>query len=148
VKANPADYLKFSVEIKGLRELDQQLKMLEPNVRKRLGRAALKAGAKLILAKAKMNAPVATGKLRDSLVVKSGRTRKPNTVNVLMMIKEGWYKGETFYGAFVEFGTRHAPAHPFMRPAFDTEKDAALAAITRKLAEGLEKKLGSLPPAE
>lgn len=37
---------------------------------------------------------------------------------------------EAYYGHFVEFGTRHAPAYPFMRPAADAAAgDAAQAVI-------------------
>ena len=28
-----------------------------------------------------------------------------------------------FYGTFLEFGTRHAPAYPFMIPAFESKRD-------------------------
>lgn len=30
--------------------------------------------------------------------------------------------GDSFYWHFVEFGTKHAPAHAFIRPAFDSTK--------------------------
>ncbi|HCU0624715.1 TPA: hypothetical protein OUF10_004715, partial [Enterobacter hormaechei] len=37
-----------------------------------------------------------------------------------------------FYWRFVEIGTANMPAHPFVRPAYDTrEEEAASAAIAR-----------------
>lgn len=47
-------------------------------------------------------------------------------------IKTGWFSGEQVasdgalvseYAMFNEFGTKHIPARPFMRHAFDTNKD-------------------------
>jgi HK97 gp10 family phage protein len=41
--------------------------------------------------------------------------------------------------AALEYGTSTVPAHPFMRPAYDSKKDAALEAMTKTLAEQMER---------
>lgn len=48
-----------------------------------------------------------------------------------------------FYWRFVEMGTVNMPAHPFVRPAFDTRQEeaanAAIALATRAIDEVLSK---------
>lgn len=52
-----------------------------------------------------------------------------------------WNHRKAPYGFMVEFGTSRAPAHPFLRPAWDAARDRALKAadaeFTRILAEAL-----------
>ncbi|MGL4674972.1 MAG: HK97-gp10 family putative phage morphogenesis protein [Wohlfahrtiimonas sp.] len=45
--------------------------------------------------------------------------------------------GDTFYWRFHEFGTRHMPARPFLRPAIDENKEAAV----DKFAEVMKKQI-------
>ncbi len=46
-----------------------------------------------------------------------------------------------FYGYFQERGTIHHAAQPFVRPAFDSERDHALNAIARELWAALQRAL-------
>jgi HK97 gp10 family phage protein len=46
--------------------------------------------------------------------------------------------GNPNYWWLVEFGTSHAPAQPFMRPAFESKKAEALRVIMGSLKRGLE----------
>lgn len=55
---------------------------------------------------AKALAPFQSGDLRDSIHIEEDG----NDFAVLVGV---------FYGHFLEFGTRHAPAHPYMKPARD-----------------------------
>lgn len=73
----------------------------------RLGdqRAALKA--QVIRTEAVLNAPVQTGRLRQSIGIQK--------------VGDGHYRVGTSvsYAPFVEYGTRHQRAQPFMRPAVE-----------------------------
>ena len=42
------------------------------------------------------------------------------------------------WGMFVEFGSVHGAAQPFMRPGFDSSSQAALEAFTEVIREGVE----------
>jgi HK97 gp10 family phage protein len=42
-------------------------------------------------------------------------------------------KKEAYYGFFQEYGTVHHAAHPFMRPAFDSQQAATLAILSQVL---------------
>jgi HK97 gp10 family phage protein len=129
--------MQMSIAIKGAKELERKLLSFEPKLAKKIVRTALRDGAKLILEAAKANVPVATGALRDSLKVRAMRKRR-FTYGIMVATAAGWFKGEQFYGAFVEFGTSRLAARPFVRPAFDSEKDAAEKTIVDGIRQGIE----------
>ncbi len=97
----------------------------------------VKAGAEVILAQAKINAPVGeTGNLQKDLKIvmknKGGRTKA----------RIGVQKGDdAFYATFVEYGHKGphpAGPHPFLTPAFDAKQEEALGVIR----DALKAKLG------
>ena len=53
-------------------------------------------------------------------------------------------RGLAYYWRFLEFGTSKLSAKPFLRPAFEAKKDAAVDAIKAKLAEAIEKTAAKL----
>ena len=52
-----------------------------------------------------------------------------------------WNHQKVPYGFMVEFGTSRAPAHPFLRPAFEARKDYALEIARAHLVAQVEKVL-------
>lgn len=82
--------------------------------------SVLEEVAEPIRATAARLAPLDTGTLRDSIVVKPIQNRRTGAVSVGVGTT-----GEGFYGRFHEYGTRYMPARPFLRPAFDRHKDNA-----------------------
>lgn len=52
--------------------------------------------------------------------------------------------GDHFYGLFGEFGTVHQSAKPFMRPAFDEEKEKLIDALGVELWKGIERAVKKL----
>ena len=44
---------------------------------------------------------------------------------------------DPFYWWWVEFGTKHSPAQPFLRPAFDTTKEQQLEAMRKRMKASL-----------
>jgi len=135
------DAIQGTIEIQGLDELEAQLKWLPLHVRRKVARDALKAGAQVIKTQAEINAPFKTGALMQSIEVQRGRSRRRGTVNFVVGVSKGWFKGDQFYAAFHEFGTSHQPARPFLRPAFDTTRDRALSLIIDVLKRGIDKKM-------
>lgn len=58
--------------------------------------------------------------------------------------------GDTFYWRFLEFGTKKMPAKPFMRPAMEQSRQAAVTEFTSQLSRWLDRyirKHGIAPPA-
>lgn len=110
-------------------------------------RSGLRAGANLMLKAAKARAPVDTGLLQKSLkVIAMKRSRKAKGRIGLIIgtnSKNNLFVGKTFYAGMQEYGTSKMPARPFMRPAFDATKDAAIEVIKTKVATEVEKRLGA-----
>lgn len=46
-----------------------------------------------------------------------------------------WNHRDAFYARFVEFGTSKMPARPFLRPAYDAVREAALQAAKQTMRE-------------
>lgn len=94
------------VIITGDKELDRLLKGLPLKVQKKVSRSATRKAAKdIVLPDAKSRVPVDTGDLEESLsvrAIKRSRTKFGHEVRT----KDGFYSGDQFYGAFIEFGTK------------------------------------------
>jgi HK97 gp10 family phage protein len=84
--------------------------------------------------RAKALVPVSTGNLKRAI----GTTRTVNglTGNV------GITDASAYYWRYVEFGTRHAPARPFFRPAAESERDGFIQRM-RQIGGRLERDLSS-----
>lgn len=68
----------------------------------------------IVVAEAKSIAPVRTGYMRDHI---TGKVEDKERTVVGAVTSEAGYSG------FVEFGTVHMEAQPFMRPALDTARE-------------------------
>lgn len=94
------------VLITGDKQLDRLLKGLPLAAQKKLSRKATRKAAKdIVLPEAKNLVPVDTGDLEESLVVKAMK-RSRGRFGHQVQTKDGFYQGDQFYGAFIEFGTK------------------------------------------
>ena len=127
----------MDIKIEGAKELEKKLLSFEPKLGRKVVRQALRKGAKVIQSAAKSNVPVKSGALKKSIKVRALKKRR-QSYGVMVATSDGWFKGDEFYGAFLEFGTSKMPAKPFVRPAFDAEKDNAEKIIKNQLQQGIE----------
>ena len=152
--------MKIGFNIKGAKEFDLMLRDLGPQVAKNAGAAALRAGGKVILARAKELVPVKTGALRDSLGIRVlrgdtgvGSLRahigSTNEEYRLMHLVEFGTKahairvknsgvlasGDTVFGK--EVNVSGSPARPFLRPALDEKAGDALGAMGAALSKAI-----------
>lgn len=148
-----------SVQIAGLEQLAQALKALPQRVARNGLRAAVYAGAKVIRDEAKLKAPVAAaalgkdqpppGTLKRSVIMKqipelSGPQKQTFFITVRhgkkyrKQGKKGNLSQDAWYWRFVEFGTVKMSAQPFLRPAFELQKNNAVTAIKIRLAQRIE----------
>jgi HK97 gp10 family phage protein len=145
------------IYLTGQKELDRQLKGLAVAVQKKLFRKAAREAARPILAAAKKYAPSAHKKFKNR--DKQGRfrsTRKSRTGTLLKAIKlramkrsrsgrigvqitlgEGYFKGKSYYGAFVELGTAKQKEQGFMRRAADDNREKAANIFQREIEREL-----------
>jgi len=127
-----------TIQIRGGEKLAAALEALGPAMEKKILRSAMREAAKPILDDAKRRAPVLTGQLRKSLKIRSIKRNRQGQVGVVISTEKGFFKGETFYGAFHEFGTKKMPARPFIRPAFESNKAQSVRIVGEAIKIGLE----------
>ncbi len=140
--------MEITVQIQGLQGVEDALAQAGPKLAKASLRKALKAGAEIFTEETKTRAPVLAeatprrkpGELRDSIDMRIDLSPKQEAGTVRIGPK---YEGERkdspgLYGMFVEFGSIHGAAQPFMRPGFDSGKEQALESFTEEMKAGVE----------
>lgn len=101
----------FQFTLTGDKALDRFFRTFPAKVQKKVVRKPLRDGAKIVNDAAKSDAPVRSGKLRKAYRVRAAKRSRKNKhlVTIRPQIGAGDFKGETFYGAFGEFGHRVGP---------------------------------------
>lgn len=155
---------KTIFRVEGLQELRRTLKELPRRTQKKITRKAVSEGAKPIVKKAKQLVPLLKAPVPHR---KRGTVRKNIRYKVRVSGDNAevsiWVKGlasekivnfkastgkagrdnpdDPFYWWFVEFGTRKMAARPFMRPAYESEKDNAFHKILESIDRGIQQEL-------
>jgi HK97 gp10 family phage protein len=123
---------RIRVRVEGNEELRRALNAFPETLRKGALRRGVEEAADEVLGQAEQNVPVDTGRLLGGLVAKPVRSRNPTRVAVNVQTGK-----DTFYGAFLEYGTSRMPARPWFRPAlFQAGERAigrAVAAVKRAM---------------
>jgi HK97 gp10 family phage protein len=153
-----------TVQVKGLSELLRNMEQLPRELvsnRGGLVRSALFRAAKTVRDEAKQRAPRDTGALQASVIAtrdKNPQAAGANERYLITVKKKRWtpkakakaqrkasgkidYRksGDAFYWRFVEFGTSKMRAQPFLRPAFESQKDVALDEFKHSLGAGIQR---------
>lgn len=127
--------------VQGMTTLEKDLNSFEPKLRKKALSAATRESAKVVLEHAKRLAPIDEGDLKKSLKVRSmaktTRKAREKKVGHSVQVGKGWFKGDSFYAAFVEFGTRNMAARPYLRPAVKASRSQARLIFRRKIREAI-----------
>ena len=140
--------IRVTLQSEGFDAALRKLELLDRAVARPILVRALRKAAEPVLATAKAYAPKDTGQLEGSLRIKSARA-KGGGVAVRVTTEAGDYKGDEFYGAFVEYGYRKGsrrlgdkrrvvPPQPYMRPATDEQINNAAEIATQEILKGLE----------
>ena len=134
--------------VTGFAELRRALEELPDQIARKTLRKAVSSAAALVRDEAKSRAPVDTGEMRRDIMVKKGRGDRFKAVYEVFVRsgkksrlagKRRNVQRDSFYWRFVEFGTSKMAARPFMRPAFEAKKDAAIDMVRDTIREGLPK---------
>ena len=154
-----------TVKVEGLAQLAKALRELPDRVAKNGLRVAVYSGAKVIRDEARLRAPKATmslgplqpppGTLKRSVIMKhipelSNLTRQTFFVTVRhgkkyrKQGKKGNLSQDAWYWRFVEFGSSKMRARPFLRPALEAKRRAAVQAMKDRLSERVEQEAKSL----
>lgn len=140
-----------TVQVQGLAEVDAKLHKLANKLADRSLRKAVEAGLVVMADAVRDRTPEKTGLLKSSV---GGRVATSQKQGALVGVVG--FGNEGYVARLVEFGHRvrakakngkskksgavvgHVPAHPFMRPAFDESKDAAVEAFTETIKSEVE----------
>lgn len=129
-------------KVEGLSELNFALGELPKTTAKNALKRTLLKGAKPIDEMASSMAPKLTGRLQISVITGTKLTRRQRSsayragTSGVVEVHVGTALSR---GMFQEFGTVKMPAHPFMRPAWEANKERALKIIKTELGPEIEK---------
>jgi len=147
--------MKTSIDTTGLDQLQRMLKMMPDRVDKRLIRSGLRKSARPLISAARANVIKRSGNLARSIGSMTGGQRsslgnisfkqksalKADKMAIYVGPRAGKSAGkyDGWYGAFVEFGTRHSRKNPFMRPAWDQTKKKVEGIIVENIGAAADK---------
>ncbi|KKM90812.1 hypothetical protein LCGC14_1234840 [marine sediment metagenome] len=135
----PSD--RITMEVRGLKELERELSKLPNKIAKGIMRRAMNRGADVVVRAAKRNLVrnqnVESGQLIRS-VKKATKIRAHGLRGATVDVRVGLLS-QAFYGRFLEFGTKHQAAKPFMGPALDSNRAIVLLKISESIRKDLAK---------
>lgn len=133
--------METTFKIRGAKEFEKLLKALGPKVAGKVADAALRAGAKPILAEAKRRVPKRTRTLERALAAQLEKRRAGKDQRNIFI---GARSPVSRRAHLTEFGTVHSAAQPFLRPAVDTKANEAIAEMGKVLGDGIETEAAKL----
>ena len=127
-------------------DLLSNLNAIAPTVKRRIMRPAFRKGAAVVARAAKKKVPKRYGYLKKSIKYAAARSGMNARVYVAgktyeeprAHTKTGTVRPAN-YAHLVEFGTRDAAPHPFMRPALAASRPACMVVITAEAARQFDK---------
>ena len=127
----------ISVRVEGMEEILRDLRKAQADVQQE-AREVLKDQAKVIRDDARSRCPEDTGTLKKS--VRSSVSRKGLNASVSA---GGKVQGkDAYYAQFVEFGTKHSPAQPFLYPAGRAHEKETEEMLVKVLTDAVRKGAG------
>ena len=141
----------IGVIVTGNRDIDRRFQTLPRRVQRKVLRSATRKAAKPVLETAKTLVRMGeTRKLKRSLKIRAMKRsrRRPDTVGVRVMTGKEFFQGETFYGAFQEFGwkagkrgrpnRRQIEGEHYLEGAYDRQKNHSRDILIREIGRGVE----------
>lgn len=128
-----ASNFSWDVSVLGSPELTKIFRSLSRQAGAKILRPSLRKGAKLVLATARANAPRGpTGATAANIKLKASTRRGTVSVRVQTGSREAMgipKAAKYYYPAALELGTEDLAARPWLRPALESNRSAALAEI-------------------
>lgn len=165
--------IRIKCDYARVREL---LEQLPDNLIKKSVKKAAKKNWEIVQKEAISRVPVDTGRLKETILIKSGYSKRQGTIFATVglqkitkkarqrirarkaaardagkVLKGNGIEYDAYYGVFVEFGAPGQPgpqpAEPYMRPAFDEKSQKALGGFNKDVEAGLEAEFKNLNKA-
>lgn len=130
---------KGSFKVQGLSELVKTLTDMPDAIRDKAVGKGTKEGAKVIQEAAIKHAPQDSGRLKENIVVRQNKDTKFDSEHSVVVRKIGKADNpkNSYYAYFLEHGTSKMTAKPFMRPAFEQNKESAVAVLAGYIREAV-----------
>ena len=136
------------LQLQGFREMAEKLRQMGPKLARKHLRRGPAAAAAMIRDVARMLAPHDTGEMKKDILVKRAKNRRNEMSATYELFVRSGKKSrasgrsrnvdkDSFYWRFQEFGTSRMAAQPFIRPAFEAEKEEAVKIIGEVLEAGI-----------
>jgi len=132
--------------VTGDKEIDRKLKVLPRVLQAKVIRSAMRLGMKEVAERARAEAPVLTGTMRDRIKVKAPRKKKRGSVGVDVrvdasdqLVKHTRAGKRVFYPMAVEMGHGSVQPDPFMHRAYAEEGDRANRIAMGAIRVGVER---------
>lgn len=119
--------MNIDFELEGVQKLFRNLRGIQQKVLDNM-ESIIKRAAEKIADDAGRLAPERTGRLSESIEIKRLEITKDK-----IRIGVGPVGEDVFYWYFVEYGTAKMSAQPYLRPAFDENKDAVKREIIKEI---------------
>lgn len=146
--------IDINLDFSGLDEIARDLETLSRAENNKVLRDATRAGAEVLREEVIQWAPERTGKMKKNVVILTQKARRrgeiasgvhirgvnPRTGNSDNTMKASNPRN-AFYWRFVELGTVNMPAHPFVRPAFDTRQEQAAQVAMERMNRAIDEVL-------
>ncbi len=146
--------IDVNLDFSGLEDIARDLETLSRAENNKVLRDATRAGADVLKDEVANRAPVRTGKLKKNIVVVTQKGRKKGEITSGIHIRgvnlqtgnsDNTMKTSdprnAFYWRFVELGTVDMPAHPFVRPAYDTREEEVAKVVFDRMNSAIDEVL-------
>ena len=144
--------IDVNLDFSGLQDIARDLQTLSKAENNKVLRDSTRAGAELLRQEVIDRAPEKTGKLKKNVVVVTQKSHRRGEISSGVHIRgvnprtgnsdmKASNKRNAFYWRFVELGTSTAPAHPFVRPAFDTRMEEAAQVAMQRMNQAIDEVL-------
>lgn len=114
--------------------IEDHLNNFSEKVKTSVIRVGSQAAAQVFYDEAKSRVPAKSGTLKDSIYQVFSQD---NSTASKVTYHVSWNRSKAPHGHLIEFGTSRAPAHPFLRPAYEAMKKQAYEAAVEKMKERL-----------
>ncbi|ELY4571741.1 HK97-gp10 family putative phage morphogenesis protein [Franconibacter daqui] len=146
--------IDINLDFSGLDEIARDLDTLSRAENNKVLRDATRAGAEVLREEVIQRAPERTGKMKKNVVILTQKARRRGEISSGVHIRgvnprtgnsDNTMKADNprnaFYWRFVELGTVNMPAHPFVRPAFDTRQEQAAQVAMERMNRAIDEVL-------
>ncbi|ELY4393285.1 HK97-gp10 family putative phage morphogenesis protein [Cronobacter sakazakii] len=146
--------IDINLDFSGLDEIARDLETLSRAENNKVLRDATRAGAEVLREEVIQRAPERSGKLKKNVVILTQKSRRRGEISSGVHIRgRNMRTGNSdnsmkasdprnaFYWRFVELGTVNMPAHPFVRPAFDTRQEQAAQVAMERMSRAIDEVL-------